>query len=111
MKNVSLFNSVVLNVSAMTQEDVFIYLLSSKEPTTIKALGTFLHNAFMKNFNVGQSSVAMKATIKALGTFLHNAFMKNFNVGQSSVAMKINDVYCNENYSIVKTRPLYTSRF
>ena len=26
----------------------FVYLLSSKEPTTAKALGTFLHNAFMK---------------------------------------------------------------
>ena len=45
----SLFNSVVLNhVSAMSQGDVFVYLLSSKEPTTVKALGTFLHNAFMK---------------------------------------------------------------
>ena len=34
-----LFNPVVLNVSAMWQGDVFLYLLSSKEPTTIKALG------------------------------------------------------------------------
>ena len=48
MKNVSLFNSVVLNVSAMSQGDVFVYLLSSKEPTTVKALETFLYNAFMK---------------------------------------------------------------
>ena len=32
-------------------------------------------------------------------------------MGQSSVAMKINHVYCNDKYSIVKTRPLYTSRF
>ena len=47
-ERLSLFNSVVLNVSAMSQGDVFVYLLSSKEPTTIKALGTFLHNAFMK---------------------------------------------------------------
>ena len=35
-----LFNSVVLNVSARSQRDVFVYLLSSKEPTTVKALGT-----------------------------------------------------------------------
>ena len=44
----SLFNSVVLNVSAKYQGDVFLYLLSSKEPITMKALGTFLHNAFRK---------------------------------------------------------------
>ena len=39
--------SVVLNVSAMSQGDFF---QSSKEPTTVhvKALGTFLHNGFMK---------------------------------------------------------------
>ena len=47
-ERLSLFNSVVLNVSDMSQGDVFVYLLSSKEPTTVKALGTFLHNAFMK---------------------------------------------------------------
>ena len=47
-ERLSLFNSVVLNVSAMSQGDVFVYLLSSKEPTTVKALGTFYHNAFMK---------------------------------------------------------------
>ena len=47
-ERLSLFNSVVLDVSAMSQGDVFVYLLSSKEPTTVKALGTFLHNAFMK---------------------------------------------------------------
>ena len=47
-ERLSLFSSVVLNVSAMSQGDVFVYLLSSKEPTTVKALGTFLHNAFMK---------------------------------------------------------------
>ena len=47
-ERLSLFNSVVLNVSAMSQGDVFVYLLSCKEPTTVKALGTFLHNAFMK---------------------------------------------------------------
>ena len=40
-ERLSLINSVVLNVSAMSQGDVFIYLLSSKEPTTVKALGTF----------------------------------------------------------------------
>ena len=34
--------------------------------------------------------------------------MTNFNVSQSSVAMLINDVYCNDKYSIVKTRPLHT---
>ena len=44
-ERLSLSNSVVLNVSAMSQGDVFVYLLSSKEPTTVKALGTFLHNA------------------------------------------------------------------
>ena len=48
----SLFNSVVLNVSDVSQGDVFIYLLSSKEPTTVKALGTFLHNAFRKREKV-----------------------------------------------------------
>ena len=47
-----LFKSVVLNVSAMSQGDVFIYLLSSKKPTTVKALGMFLHNAFMKREKV-----------------------------------------------------------
>ena len=47
-ERLSLFNSVVLNVSAMSQGDVFVYLLSSKEPTTLKALGTFLHNTFRK---------------------------------------------------------------
>ena len=47
-----LFKSVVLNVSAMSQGDVFIYLLSSKEPTSVKALGIFLHNAFMKRENL-----------------------------------------------------------
>ena len=47
-ERLSLFSSLVLNVSAMSQGDVFVYLLSSKEPTTVKALGTFLHNAFMK---------------------------------------------------------------
>ena len=47
-ESLTLFNSVVLNMSAMSQRDVFLYLLSSKEPTTVKALGTFLHNAFMK---------------------------------------------------------------
>ena len=36
------------NTYVMSQGDVFVYLLSSKEPTTVKALGTFLHNAFMK---------------------------------------------------------------
>ena len=43
----SLFNSVVLNMSTRSQRDVFVYLLSSKEPTTVKALGTFLHNVLM----------------------------------------------------------------
>ena len=47
-ERLSLFKAVVLNVSAMSQGDVFVYLLSSKEPTTIKALETFLHNAFRK---------------------------------------------------------------
>ena len=50
--NLYLFNSVVLNVSAMSQGDVFVYLLSSKEPTTVEALGIFLHNAFMKREKV-----------------------------------------------------------
>ena len=51
-QRLSLYNSVVLNVSAMSQGDVFVYLLGSKEPTTIKALGTFLHNAFRKREKV-----------------------------------------------------------
>ena len=51
-ERLSLFNSVVLNVSAMSQGDVFVYFLSSKEPTTVKALGTFLHNAFRKREKV-----------------------------------------------------------
>ena len=51
-ERLSLFKSVVLNVSAMSQGDVFMYLLSSKEPTTVKALGIFLHNAFMKREKV-----------------------------------------------------------
>ena len=51
-ERLSLFNSVVLNVSAMSQGDVFVYLLSSKEPTTVKALGTFLHNPFRKREKV-----------------------------------------------------------
>ena len=34
--------------------------------------------------------------------------MTNFNVPQSSVAMLINNVYCNDKYSFVKTRPLHT---
>ena len=51
-QRLSLFNSVVLNVSAMSQGDVFVCLLGSKEPTTIKALGTFLHNAFRKREKV-----------------------------------------------------------
>ena len=32
--------SVVLNVSPMSQGDVYVYLLSSKEPTSVKSLGT-----------------------------------------------------------------------
>ena len=48
----SLFNSVVLNVSTRSQGDDFVYLLSSKEPTIVKALGTFLHNAFTKREKV-----------------------------------------------------------
>ena len=32
----------------MSQGDVFVYLVSSKVPTTVEALGTFLRNAFMK---------------------------------------------------------------
>ena len=40
-ERLSLCDSVVLNVSAMSQGDVFVHLLSSKEPTTVKALGTF----------------------------------------------------------------------
>ena len=51
-ERLSLFKPVVLNVSAMSQGDVFIYLLSSKEPTTVKALGIFLHNTFMKREKV-----------------------------------------------------------
>ena len=51
-ERLSLFNSVVLNVSAMSQGEVLVYLLSSKEPTTVKALGTFLHNAFRKREKV-----------------------------------------------------------
>ena len=51
-ERLSLFNSVVLNVSAMSQRDVFVYLLSSKEPITVKALETFLHNAFKKREKV-----------------------------------------------------------
>ena len=38
-ERLSLFNSVVLNLSALSQGDVFVYLLSSKEPITVKALG------------------------------------------------------------------------
>ena len=51
-ERLSLLNSVVLNVSAMSQTDVIIYLLSSKKPKTVKALGTFLHNAFRKREKV-----------------------------------------------------------
>ena len=51
-EHLSLFNSVVLNVSAMSLGDVFLYHLSSKEPTTIKALGSFSHNAFRKREKV-----------------------------------------------------------
>ena len=51
-ERLSLFNSVVLNVSAMSQGDVFVYLLSSKEPTTIKSLGFLLHNTFRKREKV-----------------------------------------------------------
>ena len=51
-ERLSLFNSVVLDVSAMSQGDVFLYLLSSKEPKIIKALGKFIHNAFRKREKV-----------------------------------------------------------
>ena len=51
-ERLSLLNSVVLNVSAMSQRDVFVDLLSSKEPKTVKALGTFLHNAFREREKV-----------------------------------------------------------
>ena len=82
----------------MSQGDVFVYLLSSKEPTTVKALRTFLHNAFMKREKVmNHYQCYYKCT--------------NLNVWQSSVAMVINDLYCIDKYSIVKTHPLYTSRY
>ena len=48
----SLFNSMVLNVSAMSQDEIFIYLLSGKEPTIIKALGKFIYNAFKKRYRL-----------------------------------------------------------
>ena len=41
----SLFNSVMLNVSALSLWDILLNLLSSKEPTTIKVLGIWLHIA------------------------------------------------------------------
>ena len=40
-ERLSLSNSVVLNVSTRSQGDDFVFLLSSKEPTIVKALGTF----------------------------------------------------------------------
>ena len=51
-ERLSLFNSVVLNVSTKSQRDVFVYHLSSKEPAIVKALGIFLHNAFTKREKV-----------------------------------------------------------
>ena len=50
--SLSLYNSMVLNVSDVSQGDVLLYLLSSKEPTTIKALGNLLHKAFWKRKKV-----------------------------------------------------------
>ena len=45
--------------------DVFVYLLSSKEPTTVKALGIILHNACKK------PSVAMEINaVYCIDTFL-----------------------------------------
>ena len=61
-----LFNSVVLNVSAMWQGDVFLYLLSSKEPTTIKALGILFTQCTKEN---GESDEPLPVLIVLISMF------------------------------------------
>ena len=88
----SLFDSVVLNVSAMSQGDVFVYLLSNNRKNT----GNFITQHIQEK---GESDDPLPV------------LMYYFNVWQSSVAMLIDDVYCIDKYYIVKTPPLDTSRY
>ena len=65
----SLLNSVVLNVSDMSQGDVFIYFLSSKEPTTVKALGNFFTQCIQEKGENDEPSPVLMYIFECLAVF------------------------------------------